>query len=220
MAGQILYGFRGNVPKRSKWLLDVVWRGRPRPRSARYHDQLRSRPITYSRLTPVTQITLFRLVWPDAMVTEERGTFKSFAKNSTQALFARPSIGGVASDTFSASPNSPVSAFFFARGYTLTANETPPRLSSILIMAQLGLAILLDVENECKRSGVITQILSRSLVSHVFRNFPFGNLFCEEASKLAAELQHPPSSLTEWRGVGGMGRRGICPSLGNVSSSP
>jgi len=48
-----------------------------------------------------------------------------------------------------------------------------------------------------------------------------GNLFFEEASKLAAELQHPPSSLTERRGVGGMGRRGVCPLLGQrIGSSP
>ena len=38
-----------------------------------------------------------------------------------------------------------------------------------------------------------------------------GNLFSLKASKSAAELQHPPSSLTERRGVGGKGRRGVCP---------
>jgi hypothetical protein len=38
-----------------------------------------------------------------------------------------------------------------------------------------------------------------------------GNLLLIEASKKAAELQHPPSSLTERRGVGGKGRRGVCP---------
>ena len=35
-----------------------------------------------------------RLLWPDAMVTEERGTFKRFARNSTQAWLARPSDAG------------------------------------------------------------------------------------------------------------------------------
>ena len=57
------------------------------------------------------------------MVTEDRGTFKSFAKNSMQAAFARPSTGGAVSETFSASPSSPVMAFFFARGWTLTAKD-------------------------------------------------------------------------------------------------
>ena len=36
------------------------------------------------------------------MVTEERGTLKSFAKNSTQASLARPSTGGAVSPSFSA----------------------------------------------------------------------------------------------------------------------
>ena len=44
--------------------------------------------------SPDTRITFVRLVWPEAMVTEDRGTFKSFAKNSMQASLARPSIGG------------------------------------------------------------------------------------------------------------------------------
>jgi len=33
-------------------------------------------------------MTLFLLAWPEAMVTEDRGTFKSFAKNSMQAALA------------------------------------------------------------------------------------------------------------------------------------
>ena len=71
------------------------------------------------------RITLFRLVWPDAMVTEDRGTFKVFARNSTQASFARPSTGGVVRETFKALPISPVIAFCFARGCALTAKVTP-----------------------------------------------------------------------------------------------
>ena len=43
-------------------------------------------------------MTLRRLFWPDAMVTEERGTFKRFAKNSMQASLARPSTGAAVSD--------------------------------------------------------------------------------------------------------------------------
>jgi len=43
-----------------------------------------------------------------------------------QASLARPSVGGDVRDSLSASPSSPVMAFFFARGWTLTANVTPP----------------------------------------------------------------------------------------------
>ncbi len=41
--------------------------------------------------SPATQITFVRLRLPDAMVTEERGTFKRFAKNSIPAALALPS---------------------------------------------------------------------------------------------------------------------------------
>ncbi len=87
-----------------------------------------------SAVTPATRITLFRLVSPDAMVTEERGTSKRFAKNSIQASFARPSTGGAVKASFSASPNSPVMAFFLARGWTLIAKVTPTAVSRIGIM--------------------------------------------------------------------------------------
>ena len=60
---------------------------------------------------------------------EDRGTFKRLAKNSMQASLARPSTGGVVKETFKASPSSPVMAFFFARGWTLTAKLTPDGLS-------------------------------------------------------------------------------------------
>src|SRR5580704_4804619 len=71
-----------------------------------------------------TRITFWRLVWPEAMVTEERGSFKRFAKNSMQASVARPSTGGEVRETFSVSPSSPVMAFFLERGWTLTAKDT------------------------------------------------------------------------------------------------
>jgi hypothetical protein len=69
-------------------------------------------------------MTLFLLVWPEAMVTEDRGTFKSLAKNLMQASLARPSTGGVVSETFRVSPSSPVMAFFLARGWTLMEKLT------------------------------------------------------------------------------------------------
>jgi hypothetical protein len=61
------------------------------------------------------RITLLRLVWPEAMVTEERGTFKSLARNSMQAWLARPSMGGELREILSALLTSPVIAFFLAR---------------------------------------------------------------------------------------------------------
>jgi hypothetical protein len=48
-----------------------------------------------------------------------------------QASLALPSIGGDVSETFSASPNSPVMAFCRARGWTLTAKVAPNALSWI-----------------------------------------------------------------------------------------
>jgi len=81
--------------------------------------------ILQPRALPETRITFWRLVWPEAMVTEQRGTFKRFAKNSMQASLARPSKGGEVKETLSALPSSPVMAFFLARGWTLIANLTP-----------------------------------------------------------------------------------------------
>src|SRR5579884_3756729 len=74
---------------------------------------------------PDTRITLRRPLSPAAMVMEERGTFKNFAKNSIHASLARPSTGGAVSDSLSASPTPPVIASFFARGCTFTAKLTP-----------------------------------------------------------------------------------------------
>ena len=75
--------------------------------------------LTVSASIPVAviSITLFRLLWPAAIVTDERGTFKSFAKKSMQASFALPSTGGAVNETLSASPTLPFTAFFLARGW-------------------------------------------------------------------------------------------------------
>src|ERR1700730_4257598 len=82
--------------------------------------------LSSSAESPDTRITFSRLLGPEAMVTEQCGTFKRFTKNSMQASLARPSTGGEVRETLSASPSSPVIAFLFARGRTLTANVTPP----------------------------------------------------------------------------------------------
>src|SRR5208337_4414628 len=89
------------------------------------HVYIPIRFLATSTEGPATRITLFRSVWPEAMVMEERGTFKNFARNSTQARFALPSIGGAVRESLSASPSSPLIAFFLARGWTFTANVTP-----------------------------------------------------------------------------------------------
>jgi hypothetical protein len=72
--------------------------------------------LTSSAESPTTRMTFVRLVSPEAMVTEDRGTFKSFAKNSMHAALALPSIGGAVREIITVSPSSPVMAFFFARG--------------------------------------------------------------------------------------------------------
>jgi hypothetical protein len=85
-------------------------------RSTRSSIYIAIRFLTSSVANPDTRITFLRLLWPEAMVTEERGTFKSFAKNVIQASFALPSIGGEVRETFSVPSSSPVIAFFLARG--------------------------------------------------------------------------------------------------------
>src|SRR6266850_6553855 len=88
-----------------------VWRGRPRPRQGKLTRAFRISSAT----NPATRMTFLRLVWPDAMVTEEGGTFKRFARNSIQARLARPSDAGAVSDSLSASPTSPDGIFLGVR---------------------------------------------------------------------------------------------------------
>src|ERR1700691_19049 len=98
-------------------------------------------------------MTLLRLLRPEAMVTEDRGTFKSFAKNSMQAVLARPSTGGVVRETFNASPSSPVIGFLFARGRTLTAKATVPAVSTMANIARKKLLVILSgAKNLCNLS--------------------------------------------------------------------
>jgi hypothetical protein len=78
--------------------------------------------------------TLFLLFWPEAMVTEDRATFKKSARNSMQAWLARPATGGAVRDSLRASPSSPVMALVLARGCTLTENVAPPEVSWIEII--------------------------------------------------------------------------------------
>jgi hypothetical protein len=70
-------------------------------------------------------MTFLRLVWPAAIVTDERATFKSLEINSIHASLARPSTGGEVKESLRASPSSPEMAFFLARGWTLMAKVAP-----------------------------------------------------------------------------------------------
>jgi hypothetical protein len=79
-------------------------------------------------------MTLFRLLCPETIVIEARGTFKSSVKKSTQASFARPSTGGAVKATLSASPNCPTTAFRLARGWSFNRNVTPAAVSLTAIM--------------------------------------------------------------------------------------
>src|SRR5882724_2738013 len=85
-------------------------------------------------LTPAIRTTLFRLVSPLAMVTEERGIANNSAKNSITAWLALPSMGGAVIASFSAALTTPVMAFLRARGRTFVANVIPLALSWMGIM--------------------------------------------------------------------------------------
>src|SRR5690242_13454622 len=132
MAARIPRGSREYVERNSTSAAGLLW-----AQSASYR-----RCLTSSEDNPRTRMTLLRPVWPDAMVTEDRGTFKSFARNSMQASLARPSMGGVVSESFNASPTSPVMAFFLARGWTLTA-KVEPWLLSLMGIIMVGCSVIL-----------------------------------------------------------------------------
>src|SRR4029077_16228616 len=76
-------------------------------------------------LTPAIRTTLFRLVSPLAMVTEEHGIANKSAKNSITAWLALPSTGGAVSASLRASPTMPLLWFLRARGWTLMAKVKP-----------------------------------------------------------------------------------------------
>src|SRR5215467_9531985 len=92
------------------------------------------RAATAALVRPAILTTLFLLVSPLAMVTEDRGISNNSAKNSITAWLARPSTGGAVRASFNASPITPVMAFLRARGWTLTENDIPFEDSVIGIM--------------------------------------------------------------------------------------
>src|SRR3954468_9094662 len=106
MAAQSQCGYRSSAVRSSNVYLPC----------AGYLVAARNRCSTTAAVSPATRITFRRLVSPAAIVTDERATFKSLARNSMHDSLARPSIGGEVRDSLSASPSSPETAFFLARG--------------------------------------------------------------------------------------------------------
>src|SRR5215469_11109078 len=68
----------------------------------------RNRAHSSSAVIPLMRTTLFRLVWPAAMLNELFGSFNNFARRSMQAALALPSTGGAVTATFSAPSLSPM----------------------------------------------------------------------------------------------------------------
>src|SRR5581483_11472287 len=79
---------------------------------------------TRAALIPTTRITLFRLRLPADIVTDERGTFKRWAKNRMQASLALPSTGAAAISNSRAVPSTPAICSRRALGWTFTENVT------------------------------------------------------------------------------------------------
>src|SRR5881227_3719881 len=78
---------------------------------------------------PAMRMTLFRLLSPETIETDERGIVNNSARNSIQASLARPSTGGEVKAILRASPTSPSTEFRRARGWTRTAKVTPAGVS-------------------------------------------------------------------------------------------
>ena len=92
-----------------------------------YFRVMRSRTLPTEM--PAKQMTLFRLWWPETMLTDERGTSNTSARNRMQASLARLSTEGAVKAIFSASLSSPTIAFRLARGWTRIENVTPALVS-------------------------------------------------------------------------------------------
>src|SRR5437868_4098620 len=113
------FGLPAGAARSSSFLLVIA--------TSRYWDESRSQNCL--AVTPATRTTLSRLRSPEAILTEERRTFKDLAKNSTHASLAAPFTGGAVMASLSAPPTSPVIEFVFARGCTLTGKVMLPECS-------------------------------------------------------------------------------------------
>src|SRR6059058_5831496 len=83
------------------------------------------------RVTPRISMRFVRLLSPLRILTAVLGVFKSCARNSASASFARPSTAGACSRTFRAPPISPAISSLLARGCTLKRKVTAPSRSWI-----------------------------------------------------------------------------------------
>src|ERR1700730_60671 len=81
------------------------------------------------RVTPLISMRFVRFLSPPRILTADLGLFKSRARSSTSASFARFSTAGARSRTFSAPPSSPAISSLLARGCTRTEKITAPSLS-------------------------------------------------------------------------------------------
>ena len=110
-----------------------------------------NRARTSSALSPVIRSTFDRFVCPETNDTLAFGNLSFSAKNAINASFARPSVGGVVSEIFSAPSCTPLIALRFAPGCART-ESTQPSLESVirntlLVFLRQLLHHVLDVAN-------------------------------------------------------------------------
>ena len=89
-----------------------------------HYASIVNNPRTRSAVTPRTSIRFIRLRSPLKILTAPREQFKTPARNSTNASFARSSNAGARNRTFNAPSISPAISSLRARGCTRTINTT------------------------------------------------------------------------------------------------
>ena len=89
--------------------------------------------FTFAAVTPAIRNCLDFEVCPETISTSLFGTPSVFAKSLINSVFAAPSTGGEATLTFTAPSSAPTISDLDARGTTLTANNTAPSFSEMLI---------------------------------------------------------------------------------------
>src|SRR6266403_672198 len=125
----------------NSWDIRAHWDSSPSPgqnSTVRLHASCISSASICCRVTPWISMRFVRLLSPLRILTADLGLFKSCARNSTSASFARSSTAGARSRTFNAPPISPAISSLLARGCTLVENVTAPSrswTSSIRLLA-------------------------------------------------------------------------------------
>jgi len=140
----------------------VVWRGRPRPRSI-------AQTVSYLLSNQPRHPDNFIPAGLAGSNSNGRTRhIQKFAKNSMQASLALPSAGGAVSATLRASPTCPVIAFFFARGWTLTAKLTPAGKFLITAIESLYQGIIEDTEGNLRTIDPVFLCVLRDLCGYAF----------------------------------------------------